>query len=74
MHIYNFKVQTSVILDLIETIESGELFEDFLLRGFSNFSSQKRFVDNRVHFVKIENQVQFANVVKVFVQNLKSNN
>ena len=71
MHIYNCKVQTIVIFNLIETIESGELFEDFLLRRFSNFSSQKRFVDNCVHFVKIENQVQFANIVKVFVQNLK---
>jgi len=40
------------------------------LARFPEFAGQKHLVNNRVNFVEIEDQVQLANVLEVFVQHL----
>ena len=46
------------------------MFEDFGLTGFSDFASQKHFVDDGINFVEIEDEVQLADVVEILVQHL----
>lgn len=46
------------------------MFQDFRLARFPYFAGQKHFVHHRVHLVEIEHQIQFANVVEIFVEDL----
>lgn len=39
------------------------------MRCFANFARQEHLVDDRVDFVKVEHQIQFTHIVKVFVEN-----
>jgi len=38
------------------------------LTRFADFASQKHFIHDRVDFVEIENQVQFADIVEILVE------
>ena len=48
--------------------DSDEVFEHPGLTGFPDFPSQEHFVDDRVDFVEVEDQIQLADVVEVLVE------
>lgn len=55
---------------LIEWVECQQLFEHFRLTRLADFPGQKHLVHDRVYFVEVEHQIQLADVVEVFVENL----
>jgi len=46
------------------------LFENFGLTRFSEFASKEHFIHDTVHLVEVEDEVELADVVEVFVENL----
>ena len=45
------------------------MFEDLGLTGFPDFTGEEHLVDHGIDFVEVENQVQFADVVEILVEN-----
>ena len=44
------------------------MFEDLGLTGFPDFAGEEHLVDDGIDFVEVENQVQFADVVEILVE------
>lgn len=44
------------------------MLQDFRLAGFADLPGQKHLVDDTVNLIEVEHQIQFANIVEVFVQ------
>lgn len=55
------------VMSLLQWLQHEQLLQDLRLARFSNLSSQKHFIYYRVHLVEIEDQIQFAHIVEIFV-------
>lgn len=52
----------------LEILQHEQLLDHFSLTGFANLAGQEHLVHNCVDFVKVEHQVQLADVVEVLVE------
>jgi len=55
---------------LLQRVVHCQLLQNLCLTSFSDLSSKEHLIHNCVDLVKVEDQVQLADVVEIFVQHL----
>lgn len=53
---------------LLQRVEHEELLQDFGLTCLSDFSRQEHLVHHRVNLIKVEDKVEFTDIVEIFVE------
>lgn len=56
---------------LFQGSKHEQLFEHLCLWRFTDLAGKEHLVDDCVHFVEVEHQIELAHIVEVLVENLK---